>query len=193
LESANAPTKLVTAFDDAGRAFIDETVTSFSGGRDVRLSRTRADIEAPPRRPPEVLPFGTTVGRDASCNYTLVYCGVARTGCPRDGNRSPARGNFDRLRCQSRRCFLDSKLIGSAMTFDSIEFDPSHSSYIVRRGKRRWDVPLDLIRNVRDPEYLRAVNTAAERAWKEGRVTEDNGSAGNRSGRQLRAGYLCAA
>jgi hypothetical protein len=54
------PAKLVTAFDEAGRAFIDETVTSFSGGRDVRLNRTRADTQAPPLRTPEVLPSGTS-------------------------------------------------------------------------------------------------------------------------------------
>ncbi len=57
------------------------------------------------------------------------------------------------------------------MTFDSIEFDPFRFAYIVRRDKRRWDVPLDLIRNIRDPDYLDAVNAAADAARREGRVT----------------------
>jgi hypothetical protein len=59
------------------------------------------------------------------------------------------------------------------MNFDSIEFDPFRFAYVVRHGKRRWDVPLDLIRNIRDPDYLDAVNAAADLAWKEGRVTAE--------------------
>jgi hypothetical protein len=70
------------------------------------------------------------------------------------------------------------------MTFDSIEFDPSRSSYVVRRGKRRWEVSLDLIRSIHDPDYLGAVNAAAEFAWREGRVKQDNGPSGTRSGRE---------
>ncbi|MBV9521991.1 MAG: hypothetical protein JO010_04315 [Alphaproteobacteria bacterium] len=59
------------------------------------------------------------------------------------------------------------------MVFDSIEFDPFRFAYIVRRGSRRWEVTLDLIRSIKDPDFLDAVNIAAELAWKEGRVTAD--------------------
>ena len=34
-------------------------------------------------------------------------------------------------------------------------------------------MPLDLIRSIKDPDFLDAVNAAAELAWKEGRVTPD--------------------
>ena len=59
------------------------------------------------------------------------------------------------------------------MQFDSIEFDPFRFAYVVRRGKRRWEVSLDLIRSIKDPDFLDAVNAAAELAWKEGRVSAD--------------------
>jgi hypothetical protein len=59
------------------------------------------------------------------------------------------------------------------MTFDSIEFDPFRFAYVVRRGNRRWEVTLDLIRSISDPDFLDAVNAAAALAWKEGRVTAD--------------------
>lgn len=71
------------------------------------------------------------------------------------------------------------------MLFDSIEFDPFRFAYIVRKGKRRWEVPLDLIRSIKDPDFLDAVNAAAELAWKEGRVSADElpGGAGKNRGR----------
>ena len=59
------------------------------------------------------------------------------------------------------------------MQFDSIEFDPFRFAYLVRRGKQRWEVSLDLIRSIKDPDFLDAVNAAAETAWKEGRVSAD--------------------
>jgi hypothetical protein len=59
------------------------------------------------------------------------------------------------------------------MAFDSIEFDHFRFAYLVRRGENRWEVSLDLIRAIRDPDFLDAVNVAAELAWAEGRVTED--------------------
>jgi hypothetical protein len=59
------------------------------------------------------------------------------------------------------------------MTFDSIEFDPSRKAYFVRKGVRRWEVPLDLIRSIADPDFLDAVNAAADAAWREGRVSAD--------------------
>jgi hypothetical protein len=62
---------------------------------------------------------------------------------------------------------------GTAMSFDSIEFDPFRFAYVVRKGKRHWEVPLDLIRSIKDPDFLDAVNAAAALAWKEGRVTPD--------------------
>ena len=59
------------------------------------------------------------------------------------------------------------------MQFDSIEFDPFRFAYLVRRGPRRWEVSLDLIRSIKDPDFLDAVNAAAETAWREGRVSAD--------------------
>ncbi|HZS85656.1 MAG TPA: hypothetical protein VFA50_22505 [Stellaceae bacterium] len=59
------------------------------------------------------------------------------------------------------------------MVFDSIEFDPFRFAYVVRKGSRRWEVPLDLIRSIKDPDFLDAVNAAADLAWKEGRVTAE--------------------
>jgi hypothetical protein len=59
------------------------------------------------------------------------------------------------------------------MSFDSIEFDPFRFAYVVRKGKRQWEIPLDLIRSIKDPDFLDAVNAAAEQAWKEGRVSAD--------------------
>ena len=64
------------------------------------------------------------------------------------------------------------------MTFDSIEFDHFRFAYLVRRGENRWEVSLDLIRAIRDPDFLDAVNAAAELAWAEGRVTADETSSG---------------
>jgi len=59
------------------------------------------------------------------------------------------------------------------MTFDSIEFDPFRFAYVVRKGKRRWEVSLELIRSIRDPDFLDAVNAAADLALREGRVGLD--------------------
>jgi hypothetical protein len=59
------------------------------------------------------------------------------------------------------------------MTFDSIEFDPFRFAYLVRRGARRWEVSLELIRSIADPDFLDAVNAAADVAWREGRVSTD--------------------
>ena len=63
--------------------------------------------------------------------------------------------------------------LGTDMAFDSIEFDPFRFAYVVRKGKRHWEVPLDLIRSIKDPDFLDAVNAAAQVAWREGRVTLD--------------------
>jgi hypothetical protein len=59
------------------------------------------------------------------------------------------------------------------MNFDSIEFDPFRFAYVVRKGQQRWEVPLELIRNIKDPDFLDAVNAAADLAWREGRVSAD--------------------
>jgi hypothetical protein len=59
------------------------------------------------------------------------------------------------------------------MAFDSIDFDPFRFAYVVRKGEKRWEVTLDLIRSLKDPDFLDAVNAAAELAWKEGRVTAE--------------------
>jgi hypothetical protein len=59
------------------------------------------------------------------------------------------------------------------MMFDSIEFDPFRFAYVVRRGVRRWEVSLELIRSIADPDFLDAVNAAADVAWREGRVSAD--------------------
>ena len=59
------------------------------------------------------------------------------------------------------------------MMFDSIEFDPFRFAYVVRKGGRRWEVSLDLIRHIKDPDFLDAVNAAADQAWREGRVSAE--------------------
>jgi hypothetical protein len=64
------------------------------------------------------------------------------------------------------------------MTFDSIEFDPFRFAYVVRKGKRRWEVSLELIRSIRDPDFLDAVNAAADLALREGRVSLDETNGG---------------
>lgn len=55
------------------------------------------------------------------------------------------------------------------MAFSDVYWTYEHDGYTVKRGDLFWIVPMKFIRALKDPDYLDAVQAAAEVAKIEGR------------------------